>query len=85
MASLGISTGFAGAISQDWFGDALFVASQAAGLDLRFLQQVAQPPLLAIVYETAPPQYNFIGETALTSPLIQLYCQRNRRILARLV
>jgi len=64
MASLGVSTGFAGAISQDWFGDALFAASQAAGLDLRFLQRVARPPLLAIVYETSPPQYNFIGENS---------------------
>lgn len=64
MASLGVSTGFAGAISQDWFGDALFAASQAAGLDLRFLQRVARPPLLAIVYVTAPPQYNFIGENS---------------------
>lgn len=64
MASLGVSTGFAGAISQDWFGDALYAASQAAGLDLRFLQRVARAPLLAIVYETSPPQYNFIGENS---------------------
>lgn len=64
MASLGIATGFAGAISQDWFGDALFAASQEADLDLRFLQRVARSPLLAIVYETTPPQYNFIGDNS---------------------
>ncbi|MGS0743944.1 carbohydrate kinase family protein [Glaciimonas sp. GG7] len=64
MASLGASTGFAGAISEDWFGDALFAASREAGLDLRFLQRAARPPLLAIVFETAPPQYNFIGDNA---------------------
>ncbi|MQR01454.1 carbohydrate kinase family protein [Glaciimonas soli] len=64
MANFGVSTGFAGAISQDWFGDALFAASTAANLDLRFLQRVNRPPLLAIVYETSPPQYNFIGENS---------------------
>ena len=64
MASLGVTTGFSGAISQDWFGDALFTASQAANLDLRFLQRVNRAPLLAIVYETSPPQYNFIGENS---------------------
>lgn len=64
MASLGVSSAFAGAISQDWFGDALFAASQAAGLDLRFLQRFEKSPLLAIVYETHPPQYNFIGDNS---------------------
>ncbi|MFC5474166.1 carbohydrate kinase family protein [Paraherbaspirillum soli] len=61
-ASLGLSAAFAGAISQDWFGDALSAASQAAGLDLRFLQRVPCSPLLAVVYQTSPPQYNFIGD-----------------------
>jgi fructokinase len=64
MASLGVATGFAGAISCDWFGDALFAASRAGGLDLRFLQRVARSPLLAIVYQTAPPQYSFIGDNS---------------------
>jgi fructokinase len=63
-ASLGASSAFAGAISQDWFGDELYAASQAAGLDLRFLQRSARSPLLAVVYETTPPQYNFIGDNS---------------------
>ena len=32
--------------------------------DLRFLQRVARPPLLAIVHETRPPAYFFIGEAS---------------------
>jgi fructokinase len=63
-ASLGVSSAFAGAISQDWFGDELYAASQEAGLDLRFLQRAARSPLLAVVYETSPPQYNFIGDNS---------------------
>lgn len=61
MASLGVPSAFAGAISTDVFGDALWEASSAAGLDLRFLQRYAKPPLLAMVYETDPPRYFFIG------------------------
>ncbi|MFJ2990020.1 carbohydrate kinase [Collimonas sp. NPDC087041] len=63
-ASLGVPSAFAGAISQDWFGDELYNASRDAGLDLRFLQRAARSPLLAIVYETSPPQYNFIGDNS---------------------
>ncbi|NKI70104.1 carbohydrate kinase [Collimonas pratensis] len=63
-ASLGVPSAFAGAISQDWFGDELYAASQAGELDLRFLQRAARSPLLAIVYETTPPQYNFIGDNS---------------------
>ncbi|AIY42476.1 Fructokinase [Collimonas arenae] len=63
-ASLGASSAFAGAISQDWFGDQLYAASQESGLDLRFLQRAARSPLLAVVYETTPPQYNFIGDNS---------------------
>jgi fructokinase len=37
---LGIHSAFAGAISCDVFGDALWAASANAGLDLRFLQRV---------------------------------------------
>lgn len=62
MARLGIRSGFAGAISQDVFGDALWAASGSAGLDLRFLQRVDKSPLLAIVHETQPPQYFFVGD-----------------------
>jgi len=62
MARLGVPTAFAGAISQDVFGDALWQASEAAGLDLRFVQRLAKSPLLAIVYRTDPPSYFFIGD-----------------------
>jgi fructokinase len=31
---------------------------------MRFLQRYPNPPLLAMVHETAPPQYSFIGENS---------------------
>jgi fructokinase len=62
LAALGESTAFAGAISQDRFGDALWVASEAVGLDMRFLQRVPRSPLLAIVEQGEPPRYFFIGD-----------------------
>jgi fructokinase len=62
MAKLDVSTAFAGAISQDVFGDALWRASEAARLDLRFLQRHARSPLLAIVHRTDPPAYFFVGD-----------------------
>lgn len=55
-------TAFAGAISQDVFGDALFAASEAAQLDLRFIQRYAKSPLLAIVAQSSPPNYFFVGD-----------------------
>ncbi|WP_439893865.1 carbohydrate kinase family protein (plasmid) [Ralstonia sp. 25C] len=61
-ARLGAPTGYAGAISNDVFGDALFADSQAAGLDLRFLQRVDRSPLLAMVTSTQPPHYFFVGD-----------------------
>ena len=61
MAKLGMATGFAGAVSQDLFGQELVRASADAGLDLRLLQQYDRPPLLAIVGESTPPSYFFIG------------------------
>jgi len=62
LAKLGLRTGFAGAISQDVFGDALYAANEQAGLDMRLLQRFNKSPLLAIVAETAPPKYFFIGD-----------------------
>jgi fructokinase len=62
LAKLGLSTGFAGGISMDLFGDALYAASAQAGLDLRLIQRFHRSPLLAIVGETAPPNYFFIGD-----------------------
>jgi len=62
MAKLDVPTAFAGAISGDVFGDALWQASDEAKLDLRFLQRYAHAPLLAIVHRTDPPAYFFIGD-----------------------
>jgi fructokinase len=63
-AAQGIDSAFAGAISRCWFGDALQRANAAADLDPRFLQRVDRSPLLAIVVETAPPRYSFIGDNS---------------------
>lgn len=52
---------FGGAISRDIFGNALWQASKEAGLDLRFLQRVNKPPLLAFVHQLQPPMYFFAG------------------------
>jgi fructokinase len=64
MASLGVPSAFAGAISQDCFGDELWTRSLEAGLDPRFLQRYPHSPLLAIVHSTQPPQYFFVGESS---------------------
>ncbi|KVH69118.1 sugar kinase [Burkholderia ubonensis] len=64
VARLGVPSALAGAIGEDCFSDTLWRASDAAGLDLRFLQRVARAPLLAIVHETRPPAYFFIGEAS---------------------
>jgi fructokinase len=61
MARLGVPSAFAGAVSADVFGKALVASAQAAGLDMRFMQSNDQPPLLAVVHETSPPAYFFIG------------------------
>jgi fructokinase len=61
-ARLGIPTGYAGAVSQDLFGDEHLRLSREAGLDLRFTQQVDRPPFLAMVVSKHPPRYFFIGE-----------------------
>ncbi|WP_343731918.1 carbohydrate kinase [Duganella sp.] len=64
MARLEVPSAFAGAISNDVFGLALQASAQEAGLDPRFLQLNDRPPLLAVVHETAPPDYFFIGENS---------------------
>ncbi|WP_245590960.1 carbohydrate kinase family protein [Deefgea rivuli] len=64
MAGFGIRSAFAGAVSTDCFGQDLVAASQEAGLDLRFMQQVQKSPLLAMVYSAHPPQYFFVGDDA---------------------
>jgi fructokinase len=60
-ARLGVPTAFAGAVSNDLFGDQLDSAGTAAGLDRRFLQRVDASPLLAMVVSQHPPKYFFIG------------------------
>jgi fructokinase len=62
VATLGVPTGFAGSFSRDRLGDDLAALSEAAGLDMRFTQRYDKPPLLAMVHETSPPQYFFVGE-----------------------
>ncbi len=62
VAAFGVPGAFAGAISRCCFGDALWQASAAAGLDLRFLQRVDRSPLLAIVAQSRPPRYFFVGD-----------------------
>ena len=62
MACFGVSSAFGGAISRDCFGDELWRESEQAGLDLRFLQRQDKSPLLAIVHETHPPKYFFLGD-----------------------
>ncbi len=61
-ARLGLPTGYAGAVSQDFFGDEIMALSREAGLDLRFTQQIAKSPLLAMVVSKNPPRYFFVGD-----------------------
>lgn len=62
LAALGEPTAFAGAVSCDRFGDALWAASEAVGVDTRLMQRVARSPLLAIVERSEPPSYFFVGD-----------------------
>lgn len=59
---LGVAAGYAGSVSNDLFGDALYMLAAEAGLDMRFTQRFDAPPLLAMVPSTQPPEYFFIGE-----------------------
>ena len=61
-ATLGVPTGWGGAVSADLFGQQIVALSREAGLDPRFLQVVPRPPLLAVVHQLDPPDYFFIGE-----------------------
>jgi fructokinase len=62
VARLGLPTACAGSLGTDNFSDDLWEASVASGLDMRFMQRVERPPLLAIVHKTQPPTYYFMGE-----------------------
>lgn len=61
-ARLGLPTGYAGAISDDVFGDELWQRAEETGVDLRFAQRVSRPTLLAMVISKHPPRYFFVGE-----------------------
>jgi fructokinase len=61
VARLGIPAAWAGAVSADLFGREILEQSRQAGLDPRFLQVVDKPPLIAVVHQTRPPQYFFLG------------------------
>ncbi|AFZ68951.1 carbohydrate kinase family protein [Deinococcus peraridilitoris] len=63
-ASLGVPSAFAGAVGHDVFGDEIWRVSVAAGLDVRFLQQVSAPTLMAVVHQVHPPAYMFLGENS---------------------
>ncbi|WP_428310279.1 carbohydrate kinase family protein [Hydrocarboniphaga sp.] len=60
-ATLGVASAWGGAVSDDLFGRDIIALSRDAGLDLRFAQVVAKPPLIAMVHQTHPPQYFFLG------------------------
>jgi len=64
-STLGVPTGWGGSVGDDLFGGELLRKSGEAGLDPRFAQRVAQPPLLAIVHELSPPRYFFVGSADL--------------------
>lgn len=60
-STLGVHTGWGGAVSRDLFGEELVSKSEQAGLDMRFVQVVDKPPLIAMVHRTDPPDYFFLG------------------------
>ncbi|MDE1181530.1 carbohydrate kinase [Paraburkholderia sp.] len=64
VARLGLPTACAGSLGTDNFSDELWNASIAAGLDMRFMQRVERAPLLAIVHQTHPPAYFFMGDNS---------------------
>ncbi|MFG6428621.1 PfkB family carbohydrate kinase [Roseateles sp. LYH14W] len=62
MSTLGQLSAFAGAVSRDPFGADIWQASQDAHLDMRFIQQLPRPPLLAVAHEVDPPRSFLIGQ-----------------------
>ncbi|MGH8780692.1 carbohydrate kinase family protein [Paraburkholderia sp.] len=64
VARLGVPTACAGAVGTDYFSDAIWNASVAGGLDMRFMQRIDRAPLLAVVHETHPPTYFFMGDNS---------------------
>ena len=72
LSQLGVAAAFAGAISSDALGDEIARQSQAAGLDMRFVQRVETDPLVAIVASSHPPRYFFAGDSDLQFDAAQL-------------
>jgi fructokinase len=64
VARLGLRTASPGALGRDCFSDVIWNASVAADLDMRFMQRVDRSPLLAVVHETHPPTYFFMGDNS---------------------
>ncbi|MEX3930409.1 carbohydrate kinase [Paraburkholderia phymatum] len=64
VARLGLPTACAGSLGVDNFSDDLWNASVAARLDMRFMQRVERAPLLAVVHQTHPPAYFFMGDNS---------------------
>lgn len=62
--ALGVPAAFAGAVGTDVFGDEIARVSAQGGLDERFLQRAPAPTLLAVVHQTSPPAYFFLGENS---------------------
>lgn len=59
---LGQLSAFGGAVSRDPFGAEIWQRSQEANLDMRFIQQLPKPPLLAVLHEVDPPRRFFLGQ-----------------------
>ena len=62
MSTLGQLSAFGGAVSRDPFGAEIWQCSQDANLDMRFIQQLPRPPLLAVVHEVDSPRYALLGQ-----------------------
>lgn len=60
-STLGLASAWAGAVSDDVFGQEIVRRSEQAGLDPRYRQVVPYPPLIAVVHQSRPPQYFFLG------------------------
>ncbi|WP_263262426.1 carbohydrate kinase [Pseudomonas sp. RIT-PI-S] len=65
LSLLGVPSAFAGSISRDSLGDEIAWQSEAAGLDMAFIQRADTDPLVAIVASSRPPRYFFAGESDL--------------------
>ncbi|NNC23929.1 carbohydrate kinase [Salinisphaera sp. USBA-960] len=63
-AALGVPSAWAGAVSTDRFGDEIAALSESGGLDTRFIQRAHREPLIAMVHDTEPPAYQFLGADA---------------------